>query len=1456
MKKRFFLLFVMVGLLVTLASCAASNKYVKLTLDSDYYEVYKGQTLEILPSVNKGSSVGDVTIEYSSYDESVATYANGKLQGVEYGETIIKVVYAGNATICDVAKVVVVEHDLAAEVGVDETPIEFYETDSYVIPCVEAPEAIYTFESSNNDVATVDANGKVTATLDGAQHNDGKAVITVTASDIYGVVEDIVYEVEVTVKEAHFAITLDLAGGVVGEYAPEYDYHVEYVLPIPTRAGYTFEGWLAEDGSTVATIPAHSEGAVKFVAQWKEITYTVKYELNGGVNAESNPVEYESDADITLAEPTKEGHTFAGWYVNGELVTKLPTTAYDHLVVVAKWTVNQYTIKFVVDGKETVLTQDFGSEIVAPETVKEGYSFAKWDKEVPATMPVVEGELVITAEWTINKYIITIVNDAEADDIDVIVGNYGATLPTIGDPVKEGHTFAGYDKEIPATMPAEDLVITAKWTVNQYTIRFDSVGGTRIPSFTADYGTEVPCFINPEKEGHTFLGWDPEVPATVPAENVTLTAKWEVNKYTITYEFELDALINENATEFTYGVGYTLVDANKPGYIFQGWFDAEDNKVTEIAANTAKDVTLYGKFVKEVYTVTFDSNGGEAVEPIEFTISDKVELPVLERLGYTFLGWFNGETKVEEIAAGTIENLELVAEWEKLVYYIKFSEVGGTDIPNLTYSIDSGVVDFTSGVVTINGNEYNFAKEGHTFLGWTIGASGFDDRKAYGPSLALDPVELFTKGVHNDIFAVAKWQINDYTITYVVDGEETVEKYQYNAAVTAPADPEKVGHTFAGWDVEVPTTMPGKDLVINAKFNVNNYVVKLFGTLNIAQPYGSDYVVRGTVDPVKEGYTFVGWDIYKEGETGDGVADELPLTVPAYNTIAMPVFEINQYTVSFDSKGGSEVAAITQDYNTALVAPADPTKLGNTFLGWDVNGDGNVDAFPATVPAEDITLEAVWDPDSYAITYVDGGLNSADFPKEYDFGFGLELPVGSKPGYVFLGWFADEKLTEAVEAISATDTGAKTLYGAWDYAQLTLTFDANGGKAVEAKEFTIQTKDWELPATTKAGYTFAGWFNGENEVKVLNENTESFTVVAKWTPNVYSIKFDVNGVVTTLTQDFGTEIVAPTELVKEGHKFAGWDKEVPATMPVVEDELVITAKWTVNTYVVTFVVDGVETEVEVEFGAKVEAIANPEKANYDFVKWTPALPATMPAEDLEVAAVWKATVYTITYVAPEGVVNNNPATYTVESAAIEFVPFITDHIEFLGWYADAALTEECEGIAKGSSGNVTVYAKYQAAKYAINYVLPGIHGEKFVTTDKKAPEAAQYEYGTVHQLENLELPGYTFDGWFVNGVKVTEINAEYYEANTDLKFTPAYTMNTYTLTFHVDIEGVETPAAISYNVVSSVDLPKLTAEGYNFLGWGYYAEGKFYQLEGLKIEAGNFGNITLYAVWETIVATE
>ena len=1361
MKKRFFLLFVMVGLLVTLASCAASNKYVKLTLDSDYYEVYKGQTIEILPSVNKGSSVGEVTIEYSSYDETIATYANGKLQGVEYGETIIKVVYAGNATIYDVAKVVVVEHDLAAEVEVDETPIEFYETDSYEIPYTKVPAAVYTFESSNEDVVTVDANGKVTATLDGAQHNDGKAVITVTASDLYGVVEDVVFNVEVTVKEAHFAISYDLAGGELsGKYATEYDYYAECLLPVPTRKGYTFAGWLL-NGETVEAIPANSEGAVTVKAQWKEITWTITYELNGGTNAESNPTEYETDGDaIVLANPTKEGYTFAGWYLNGELVTELPTDTYEHLVVVAKWTVNSYYVKV-------------------------------WGVQM-------------SAEY----------------------GSY-CLLNGVQPRAKAGHTFAGWDIY---------------------------------------------------KEGEEGDGVADEIPATTPAYNLVAVELYTVNTYKIKYN-DFNALSNENLTEYKYGVGYTLLDPNKPGYTFDGWYTNEEfdgDPVEAISATETGDKEFYAKFTKIVYTVTFDANGGDAVETVEFTVATETfELEATTRLGYEFLGWFDAEgNKVTEVQKGTIENLELVAEWKLIEYKLIFQESGGSHLENLVFTVETAPLDFSS-AVTINGNEYTVAKEGYTFVGWKINAGGFENSdKPFGPSLVIDPVELISKGFINSTIATAVWEINEYTITYVVDGEETEEIYEFGAAVKAPADPEKEGYTFVGWDKEIPATMPGEDLTITAEFEVNYYSVAIYVFENVATtisgPYDSVYpLVVLANEPTKVGYSFVGWDIYEEGKEGDGVVDEIPATVPAYNTVAMPVFEINNYSVAiyFFEDAATTISGPYNSVYPLVVLANKPTKEGHTFLGWDIyeegkKGDGVVDEIPATVPAYNTVAMPVWDADSYKISYEgQGATNSAEFPTEYDFGVGLTLPVASKPGYKFLGWYNEED--KLVEAISATETGDKVFTAKWELQKSTLTFDANGGEAVEPVEFTILVKDQELPTTTREGYDFVGWYEGEKPVTVIDGRTESFKVVAKWEAKEYIISYDLAGGQlpegksnpASYESDAEVELVAP---VKEGYEFAGWlvDGKLIETFPsnsYTDVELV--ASWTVKTYVVTLVVDGVEEKVVFEFGAKVEGIAAPEKENYTFAGWLPKLPETMPAKDLTVEATWKATVYNIVYHAPETVKHNNPATYTVESETIVLEAFEAEHIEFKGWFADEALTIELKEIAKGSAGDVHAYASYEAAKYAINYTLPAVQGLIFVTSGTNKPLEAEYEYASVHKLEALELPGYTFDGWYdAADNKVEEITAEYYATNTELKFVAKYTVNEYTFTFDVVQDGVETPEPIKYNIETIVELPTLEKEGYVFTGWGYYAEGKFIALATNKIEKGNFGNITFYAIWD--VATE
>ena len=135
--------------------------------------------------------------------------------------------------------------------------------------------------------------------------------------------------------------------------------------------------------------------------------------------------------------------------------------------------------------------------------------------------------LTLYPVWNTNKYTITFDTNG-GSEIAPITQDYGTAITAPADPTREGYTFIGWDREIPATMPAENVTVTAQWEINQYTITFDTNGGSEIAPITQDYGTAIAAPADPTREGYTFIGWDKAVPATMPAENVTVTAQWQL----------------------------------------------------------------------------------------------------------------------------------------------------------------------------------------------------------------------------------------------------------------------------------------------------------------------------------------------------------------------------------------------------------------------------------------------------------------------------------------------------------------------------------------------------------------------------------------------------------------------------------------------------------------------------------------------------------------------------------------------------------------------------------------------------------------------------------------------------------------------------------------------------------------------------------------------------------------
>ena len=159
-----------------------------------------------------------------------------------------------------------------------------------------------------------------------------------------------------------------------------------------------------------------------------------------------------------------------------------------------------------------------------------GYTFGGWNKADGTAWDYasdkVTDNITLYAKWAANTYTITF-DTAGGSEIAPITQDYGTVITAPEAPTREGYTFIGWDKEIPTTMPAENVTVTAKWVVNQYTITFDTAGGSAVASITQDYGTAIAAPADPTREGYTFIGWDKAIPTTMPAENITLKAKWK-----------------------------------------------------------------------------------------------------------------------------------------------------------------------------------------------------------------------------------------------------------------------------------------------------------------------------------------------------------------------------------------------------------------------------------------------------------------------------------------------------------------------------------------------------------------------------------------------------------------------------------------------------------------------------------------------------------------------------------------------------------------------------------------------------------------------------------------------------------------------------------------------------------------------------------------------------------------
>ena len=257
------------------------------------------------------------------------------------------------------------------------------------------------------------------------------------------------------------------------------------------------------------------------------------------------------------------------------------------------------------------------------------------------------------------------------------------------------------------------------------------------------------------------------------------------------------------------------------------------------------------------------------------------------------------------------------------------------------------------------------AKEGHTFAGWQNVPQ--------------------TMPAH-DIEILGSYTVNKYMLTYKVDGAEykTVE-IDYGTALTAEPNPVKEGYTFSGWE-GLPETMPAHDVEVTGSFTINSYkaVFKIGEEVIDTKTIVFSEAVTVPEAPAKEGHTFAGWQ-------------NVPETMPAHDIEILGSYTVNKYMLTY-KVDGAEYKTVEVEYGTTLTAEADPVKEGYTFSGWE--------GLPETMPAHDVEVTGSFSINSYRLTvYVD---NEMYIDVTLEYGAPVDVPDPEIPSdREFNGWDID-----------------------------------------------------------------------------------------------------------------------------------------------------------------------------------------------------------------------------------------------------------------------------------------------------------------------------------------------------------------------------------------------------------------------------------------------------------------
>ncbi len=482
------------------------------------------------------------------------------------------------------------------------------------------------------------------------------------------------------------------------------------------------------------------------------------------------------------------------------------------------------------------------------------------------------------------------------------------------------------------------------------------------PATIATHGSLV-------KEGHTFVTWNTAADGSgtdytagvtiTPTSDLTLYAIWELEKYNLIYNAGANGTLTSGSLEGQTVIRHDNVPYNNAidpvtavpneGYAFVGWDDSLQTAQRHDPVTSSLNVTA--NFLKQ-HTVTFDTYGGSTIEQLIVLDGELLTLPAPPTNGdYTFDGWYTDAewTSLFDAETPITENLTLFAKWETK-YTVTVHSNNGTPASDI-------LVTRGDHMSPLADPEY----EGHTFRGWYADedfTDGFD----------------FATPITGDMSIYAKWDVNEYTVTFETHGgTEVIEQtVNYNELLDGSIETTLDGHTFRGWYTDadyttafdIATTPITTNMQLHAKWEIKRYTVTFatYGGTGISNQmvnYNNKLVVE-SVTTTRDGHTFLGWFTDSDYTTTFDIANT-PITE---NLHLHAKWKINEYTVTFDTLGGTTVSSHTVNYNERVVGPIMTTREGYSFVGWYMIDEDEVEHLfdiDNTVITRNITLHAKWE---------------------------------------------------------------------------------------------------------------------------------------------------------------------------------------------------------------------------------------------------------------------------------------------------------------------------------------------------------------------------------------------------------------------------------------------------------------------------------------------------------------